>query len=53
MKTTRNQYHYQIRRYRRVEDYIRNQKMIENGFNSDFDLFAEIKKQRFNEKNDN
>ena len=46
MKTTRNQYHYQIRRCRRVEEYIVNKNIIENCINSDTDLFSEIRKQR-------
>ena len=50
MKHTRNLFHYQVRNCRRVEDYLRNRKIIENCVENDTDLFAEIKKQR---KNDN
>ena len=50
MKHTRNLFHYQVRKCRRVEDYLRNRKIIENCVENDTDLFAEIKKQR---KNDN
>ena len=46
MKNTRNIYHYQIRRCRRVEEYLINQKIIENSIDNDKDLFEEIKKQR-------
>ena len=46
MKTTRNTFHYQIRRCRRVEDFIKNQKIIENCIETDEELFGEIKKQR-------
>ena len=48
MKHTRNLFHYQIRKCRRVEDYIRNKKIIENCLENDGDLFAEIRKQRSN-----
>ena len=46
MKRTRNMYHYQIRKCRRVEEYIINKNIIENCIDGDTDLFAEIKKQR-------
>ena len=46
MKRTRNRFHYQIRRCRRVEQYLKNQKIIENCINDDKDLFAEVKRQR-------
>ena len=46
MKKTRNLYHYQIRRCRRVEEYIVNKNIVENCINGDTDLFAEIKKHR-------
>ena len=46
MKSTKNKYHYQIRRCKRVEDFIVNQKIIENCFENDNDLFNEIKKHR-------
>ena len=48
MKHTRNVFHYQVRKCRRVEDYLRNQKIIENCLENDTDLFAEIRKQRSN-----
>ena len=46
MKNTRNKYHLQIRKCRRVEEYLRNQKIIENCLENDTELFSEIKKQR-------
>ena len=46
MKRTRNLYHYQIRRCRRIEDYIRNQKLVENCIENDNDIFDEIKRLR-------
>ena len=52
MKTTKNRYHYQIRRCRRVEEYIRNNKMVTNCIDTDLDLFAEIKKQRMDKNQD-
>ena len=48
MKKTRNIFHYQVRKCRRVEDYIKNQKIIENCLANDTDLFTEIRKQRAN-----
>ena len=48
MKVTRNKYHYQIRRCKRIEDFLRNKKIFENCFDNDLDLFKEIKKQRQN-----
>ena len=44
MKVTRNKYHYQIRRCKRIEDFLRNKKIVENRFDNDLDLFKEIKK---------
>ena len=52
MKRSRNVYHYQVRKCRRVEEYIRNKNIIENCIEGDADLFAEIKKQRKNAAND-
>ena len=49
MKRSRNVYHYQVRKCRRVEEYIRNKNIIENCIEGDTDLFAEIKKQREND----
>ena len=46
MKHTRNKYHYQIRRCKRVGEMIRNNKLAENCFTNDLDLFSELKKQR-------
>ena len=46
MKKTRNLHHYQIRRCRRIEEYIVNQKIIENWFEKDTDILEEVKKQR-------
>jgi hypothetical protein len=44
MKHTRNVFHYQIRKCRRVENFINNKKIIENCIENDADLFTEIKK---------
>ena len=52
MKKTKNTFHYQIRRCRRLEDFIKNQKIVENSFESDADLLEEIKKQRSDCKDD-
>ena len=46
MKRTKNIFHYQVRRCRRVEDYLKNNKIVENCLENDTDLFEEIKKQR-------
>lgn len=46
MKTTRNKYHYQLRKCRKLESFIKNSKLIENSFEDDIDLFKEIKKAR-------
>ena len=46
MKKTRNQYHYQIRKCKRVEDFVKNRKLVENCLDGENDLFAEIKRQR-------
>ena len=48
METTRNKFHYQIRRCQRVEEFIKNSKMVENDLDNDLDLFSEIKKDRRN-----
>ena len=45
-KQTKNRFHYQIRKCRRVENFLRNQKIVENCIENDSDLFKEIKKQR-------
>ena len=52
MKRSRNVYHYQIRKCRRVEEFIRNKNIIENCISSDTDLFAEIKRQRKDAEDD-
>ena len=52
MKTTKNRYHYQVRRCRRVEEFIRNSKMASNCLENDLDLFSEVKKQRKNLSNE-
>ena len=46
MKRAKNIFHYQVRRCRRVEDYLKNNKIDENCLENDTDLFEEIKKQR-------
>ena len=43
MKTTRNQFHYQIRRVKRVEEYLKNCKLAQNAVENDLDLFSEKK----------
>ena len=52
MKYSRNRFHYQIRKCRRVENYIKNQKIVENCIKNDTDLFNEIRKQRKNNNHD-
>ena len=52
MKRTRNRFHYQVRKCRRVENFIKNQKIVENCLDDDMDLFKEIKKQRSNTNED-
>ena len=52
MKRTRNRFHYQVRKCKRVEEFIRNQKIVENCLDGDQDLFKEIKKQRSNHNED-
>ena len=49
MKKTRNQFHYQIRKCKRVENFIKNKKLVENCLEGENDIFAEIKRQRGNE----
>jgi hypothetical protein len=46
MKSTRNKYHYQIRKCKRVEEFLKNKKIVENCLEGDNDLFSAIKKQR-------
>ena len=46
MKKTRNEYHINIRKCKKLEKFIINNKLIENCFQNDLDLFAEIKKAR-------
>lgn len=46
MKSTRNKYHYQIRKCRRMETMIKNSKLLENCLQNDTNLFTEIKKSR-------
>ena len=53
MKHTRNVFHYQIRKCRRVENFIINKKIIENCIENDADLFTEIKKHRSNDNQEN
>ena len=52
MKRTRNQFHYQVRKCKRVENFIKNKKIVENCLDGDMDLFAEIKRQRSNPNDD-
>ena len=49
MKHTRNTFHYQVRKCRRVEDFIRNRKLVENCLENDTDLFSKIRKLRSND----
>ena len=46
MKSTQNKYHYQIRKCKRVEEFLINNKIIQNCLENDDDLFSEIKKHR-------
>ena len=46
MKSTKNRYHYQIRKCRRVEEFLINSKIIENCLENDNGLFSEMKKHR-------
>ena len=46
MKKTRNRLHYQIRKCKRVEKFIKNKKLVENCLEGENDIFAEIKRQR-------
>ena len=48
MKMTKNRYHYQVRKCQRIENFIKNRKIVENCLDTDTDLFAEIKRQRAN-----
>ena len=41
-----NPFNYQIRKCKRIEDYIKNKKLIENCLDGENDLFAEIKRSR-------
>ena len=52
MKYSRNRFHCQLRKCRRVENYIKNQKIVENCIENDTDLFNEIRKQRKNNNYD-
>ena len=49
---TKNRFHYQVRKCQRVENVIKNQKIVENCIENDMDLFAEIKRQRHNHNED-
>ena len=46
MKKTRNQFHYQIRKCKRVESFIKNRKLVENSLEGENDIFAEIRRHR-------
>ena len=46
MKTTRNQYHYQLKKCRKAEDKIRKNKLLNSCLNGGKDLFNEIKRKR-------
>ena len=52
MKMTKNRFHYQVRKCQRVENVIKNRKIVENCLENDMDLFAEIKRQRHNHNED-
>ena len=52
MKRTRNTFHFQVRKCRRVEDFIRNRKLVENCLENDTDLFSEIRKLRSNDNHE-
>ena len=46
MKKSRNRFHYQVRKCRRIEDFLKNRKIVENCLENDTDLFSEIKKAK-------
>ena len=46
MKTTRNKYHYQVRKVKKSEDEIRKYKLLDACLNGSSDLFKEIKRMR-------
>ena len=46
MRRSRNVYHYQIRKSRRMTDYIRKNKLLDACFNDNGDIFKEIRKMR-------
>ena len=46
MKTTRNKYHYQIRKIKKSEEIIRKHKLLNACINGNADIFQEIKKMR-------
>ena len=52
MKLSRNKFHYQVRKCKRIENFLKNKKTVENCFENDVDLFGEIKRQRNNENAD-
>ena len=52
MKMTKNRYHYQVRKCQRIQNFIKNRKIVENCLDTDTDLFAEIKRQRVNDNED-
>ena len=52
MKRTRNQFCYQVRKCKKVENFIKNKKIVDNCLDGDMDLFAEIKRQRSNPNDD-
>ena len=52
MKKSKNRFHYQVRKCKRIEDYLKNNKIVENCLENDTDLFKEIKRQRSNQNDD-
>jgi hypothetical protein len=52
MKQSKNRFHYQVRKCKRIEDYLKNNKIVENCLENDTDLFKEIKRQRSNQNDD-
>ena len=48
MKQSRNKYHLQIRKCKKIEKFVKNLRIVENCFENDADLFNELRKQRSN-----
>ena len=53
MKSSRNKYHYQLRRCKRIEEFLKNEKLVQNCFDNNLDIFAELRKVRHNKNEEN